>query len=109
MDLDRMIDEHILESALNYLDICAANNDQPSLVGMWEFVDYYQRAHLPAAAVNAALKLRPSLFVHRFDGRVLFSGDDGEREVTDEDIQKNWEIYNAEFWAKYQEMQNNGE
>ena len=101
-----MVDEPVLESVLKYLDTCSASSEQASLVGMWEFVDYYLRAHLPAAAVNEALRLRPSLFVHRENGRVVFNQSEGDREVTEEDIQKNWEVYHTEFWTKYQEMQN---
>lgn len=99
-----MIDEHVLNTALKYLDHCSSNGEQPTLVEMWNFVDYYLRSDLPAAVVNEALRRRPGLFVQRIDGRVVFSKFEGESEVTDEDVKRNFEIYSAEFWAKHKEL-----
>jgi hypothetical protein len=101
-----MIDEHVLNSALKYLDSCSEEGEQATLVEMWHFVDYYLRANLPAAVVNEALRRRPGLFVHRVEGRIAFSQIEGDREVTEDDVIKSWQIYHAEFWAKYRELEN---
>ena len=101
-----MIDEHAVKFAVEYLDRRFANGEHADLVGMLKHVDYFERVVIVREEVQEALKERPSVFMQRVDGRVIFTKTFGGREITDEDLERNTQMYRDEFWAEYRELQN---
>jgi hypothetical protein len=101
-----MIDEHAVKFAVEYLDRRFANGDHADLVGMLKHVDFFERVVMVREEVQKALNERPSVFMHRVDGRVIFTETFGDREITDEDLERNTQMYHDEFWAEYRQLQN---
>lgn len=104
-----MIDEFAVKLAIEYLDWSFAKGKPADLVGMLNHVDYYDRVVMVREEVQEALNQRPSVSVQRVEGRVTFTQSSGDREITEEDLERNHQIYHDEFWAKYRQMQNRDE
>jgi hypothetical protein len=102
-----MIDEFAVKFATEYLDKRFANGDPADLVGMLNHVDYFDRVVMVVNEVNETLKQRPSVYVQRIDGRVVFNQSDGDREITEEDLDRNVQMYNKWFEAQYKALQEN--
>jgi len=99
-----MIDDYTVKLATEYLDYCFGKSEAADLPGMLNQVDYYDRVVMVLEEVNEALRLRPSVFVHRVEGRVIFNQRAGDRAITEDDLQRNFAIYHTDFWAKYKEL-----
>lgn len=101
-----MIDDSAVSRAAAYLDNCLEQSREPALVEMLEFVDAFDKVILNREEVNEALKQRPSIFVNRIEGRIVFSLTGTEREITEDDLRLNFEIYIKQFQARYQALKN---
>jgi hypothetical protein len=101
-----MVDESAVKLAIEYLDRKLAKGEPADLVGMLNHVDYFDRVVMMRDEVQEVLNQRPSVYVQRVDGRVNFTQSSGDREITEEDMKKNVQIYQNQFWAKYQQLQN---
>lgn len=104
-----MIDEFAVKFAIEYLDRKFANGEPADLVGMLDHVDYFDRVVMVWEEVLEVLRQRPSVYVHRVDGRVIFTKLSGDREITEEDLERNVQIRTDEFWAKCRQLQSRDE
>ena len=104
-----MIDEFAVKFAIEYLDRSFANGEQADLVGMLNHVDYFERVVMDREEVLQALKQSPSVSIQRVDGRIIFNQSSGDQEITEEDLQRNVQMYKDEFWAKYRQLQSRDE
>ena len=104
-----MIDEFAVKLAIEYLDRNFAKGAPADLVGMLDHVDYYDRVVMVMEEVQEVLKQRPSVYVQRVDGRVIFTQSSGHREITEEDLERNVRMKTDEFWAKYRQLQSRDE
>jgi hypothetical protein len=100
-----MIDEFAIKFATEYLDKQFASDAPADLVGMLNHVDYFDRVVMVLEEVNATLSKRPSVYVQRINGRVVFNQSDGDREITEEGLSRNVQMYNEWFGAQYQRLQ----
>jgi hypothetical protein len=99
-----MIDEHAVKLAVEYLQRHFANGEPADLVGMLNYVDYFERVVMVREEVQDALKQCPSVYVQRAAGRVIFTQSSGDREITEEDLNRNVQMYHDEFWATYRQL-----
>ena len=90
-----------------YLDKRFANGESADLVGMLNHVDYFERVVMVVDEVNETLRQRPSVYVQRINGRVVFKQSDGDREITEEDLSRNVQMYQKWFEAQYKALQDN--
>lgn len=104
-----MIDEFAVKLAVEYLDRNFAHGTPADLVGMLDHVDYYDRVVMVLEEVQEVLKQRPCVYVQRVDGRVIFIQSCGDREITEEDFERNVQIKTEEFWAKYRHLESREE
>jgi hypothetical protein len=100
-----MIDEFAVKFAIEYLDRHFAKGEPADLLGMLNHVDYFERVVMVPEEVQEVLNQRPSVYVQRVDGRVIFTQSFGDREITEEDLKRNVQMYQDEFWAKYRRLQ----
>lgn len=100
-----MIDPYAVKHATEYLDGQFAKGEPADLVGMLNHVDYFERVVMVLDEVNETLRQRPSVFVERVDGRVVFNQNAGDREITTEDLERNHKMYHEDFWARYKELE----
>lgn len=99
-----MIGEYAVKFAMEYLDGQFAKGEPADLVGMLNHVDYFERVLMILDEVYEVLRERPTVFVQRVDGRVVFNRIAGDREITEDDLKRNSRMYSDEFWAKYKEL-----
>lgn len=104
-----MIDESAVKFATEYLDRQFASDEPADLVGMLNHVDYFERVVMVLEEVNETLKQRPSIHVRRVEGKIIFNQSDGDREVTEEDLRRNVQMYYEWFEAYYKKPQVNHE
>jgi hypothetical protein len=102
-----MTDEFAVKYATEYLDRQFAGGKPADLVGMLNHVDYFERVVMVVDEVNETLRQRPSVYVRRIDGRVVFNQSDGDREITEEDMSRNVQMYQKWFEAQYKALQDN--
>jgi len=100
-----MADEFVVKSAIEYLEKRFANGEPADLIGMLNHVDYFVRVVMVREEVQEVLKRCPEVRVQRLDGRIIFAHTDGDREVSEPDLQRNVQMYNDQFWLKYKQMQ----
>jgi hypothetical protein len=100
-----MIDENAVKLAVEYLDIRFRNNEPADLIGMLNHVDYFERVVMVLEEVNETLKQRPSVYVRRVEGKIIFSHLNGDREITEEDLHQNVQMYHRWFEAQYKKLQ----
>ena len=94
-----MIDSHVVELAIEYLDDCIARKLPATLVGMHWYIDARNKTIPLTEEVNAALTQRPALGVERIGGRVVFTHS-SEHSVTKEDMRHADRQYRREFARK---------
>jgi hypothetical protein len=102
-----MVEQTAVNLALKYLDECSLKGKQASLVGMLEYVDYYERVVLVLDEVNEVLTQRPSLCFDSVDGQILFKTGLGRHEMTSEELMRGVQAYHGDFWARYKELTGN--
>ncbi len=102
-----MIDEFAVKFATEYLDQQFAGGKPADLVGMLNHVDYFERVVMVVDEVKETLRQRPSVYVRRIDGRIVFNQSDGDREVTEEDLSRNVQMYKKWFEAQCKALQDN--
>jgi len=100
-----MINDHAVRLAMEYLDRKIAEGECVDLVGMLNHVDYYERVVMTLDEVQEALNQRPAVYLRRVEGRVTFTQSSGDREITEEDLERNVRMYHDEFWAKYRQLE----
>lgn len=100
-----MIDEYAVKFATEYLDRQFASGEPADLVGMLNHVDFFDRVVMVLDEVNEVLKQRPSVYVQQSNGRVIFNQSSGDREITDEDLHRNVEMYHEWFESYYKPQQ----
>ena len=97
-----MIDKSAVKFATEYLDKQFAAGEPADLIGMLNHVDYFERVVMVLEEVNETLKQRPSIYVRRVEGKIVFSQSDGdETEITEEDLRRNVQMYHEWFEAYY--------
>jgi hypothetical protein len=104
-----MADEFAIQFATEYLDQQFAGGKPADLVGMLNHVDYFERVVMVVDEVNETLRQRPSVYAQRIDGRIVFNQSAGDREITDEDLSRNVQMYEKWFAAQYKALQDNRE
>ena len=102
-----MVDEFAVKFATEYLDKEFAKGESADLVGMLNHVDYFERVVMVLEEVNEALKQRPSVYVQRVDGKIVFNQSGGDRAIREEDLRRNVQMYHDWFQAKYKKLQDN--
>lgn len=100
-----MIDHIAVNCAIEYLDKQFAKGEPADLVGMLNHVDYFERVVMVVDEVNETLRQRPSIYVQRIDGRIVFSQSAGDREITDDDLNRNAQMYHEWFQDQYERLQ----
>jgi len=100
-----MINEYAVKFATEYLDRQFASGEPADLVGMLNHVDYCERVVMVPEEVNEALKQRPSVYVQQVNGRVILNQSSGDREITDEDLNRNVRMYYEWFESYYKPQQ----
>jgi hypothetical protein len=100
-----MSDTHVVKLAVEYLERHIAGGQAADLVGMLNHVDYYGRVVMVREEVQDALNECPLAHLQRVDGRVIFTQSLGDREVTEEDLRRNIQIYRDEFRANYRKLE----
>lgn len=100
-----MIDDFAVKYATEYLDKQFSKGEPADLVGMLNHVDYFERVVMVLNEVNDALRQRPSVYVQRVDGRIVFNQSAGDREITEEDLDRNVRLYHQWFEAQYRALQ----
>jgi hypothetical protein len=100
-----MIDDHAIKLATEYLDGKFAKGEPADLIGMLNHVDYYERVVMVREEIQAVLNQRPSVTIQRADGRVIFTQTLGDREITEDDLKHNVQLYLDDFDARYQRLQ----
>jgi hypothetical protein len=100
-----MIDDFAVKFATEYLDKQFNKGAPADLVGMLNHVDYFERVVMVLDELNQTLKQRPSVYAQRVDGRIVFNRSSGDREITEEDLSRNVQIYHKWFKAQYTALQ----
>lgn len=100
-----MIDDFAIKFAIEYLNKQFANGETADLVGMFNHVDYFGRVVMVLDEVNEALRRTPSVYVQRIDGRIVFNQSKGDREITDEDLNRNVQMYQEWFEAQRKRLE----
>ena len=99
-----MIDPHVIKLGTEYLDHCAATNEQATLVGMHWYIDGRNKTLPLLEEVNEALAQRPSFHVKRERGAVVFASAGSEPIVTAEDMRLADKQYRKEFAAALRKL-----
>ena len=100
-----MIDQSAVKYAIEYLDSRFEKGEPADLVGMLNHVDYFERVVMVVDEVNETLKQCPFVHVQRVGGRIVFNRSAGDREITEEDLSRNVQIYLEWFKAQYKALQ----
>jgi hypothetical protein len=101
-----MADNYAIKLATDYLDRYFGGNHQATLIEMLEYADAHGKLVLNRDEVNEALNRRPSIFVERREGRILFKSEGTEQSITVEDHELSCTAYQIEFWERYRQLQN---
>lgn len=101
-----MVNAHVVDLAVGYLDECQATGRLATLVGMPWHIDGRDKTLPVLGEVNEALARRPRVFVSRPKGDVVFSGHGTERCVTADDMRRADEQYRAEFSEELRRLRN---
>jgi len=99
------MDQFAVKYAIEYLDKRFEKGEPADLVGMLNHVDYFERVVMVLEEVNETLKQCPSVYVQRIDGRIVFDQSTGDREIAEEDLDRNTEMYQEWFKAQYKALQ----
>ena len=99
-----MIDDFAVKFETEYLDK-KFDKGEPDLVGMLNHVDYFERVVMVVDEVNETLRQRQSIYVQRIDGRIVFSQSLGDREITEDDLNRNVQMYYEWFKAQSKALQ----
>ena len=102
-----MISAHIVELATEYLDQCAATNQQPTLVGVHWHIDGRNKSLPLLEEINEALLQRPLVYVQRAGGTVTFSDSGIERTISAADMKQADKQYRREFATALGALQQN--
>jgi hypothetical protein len=100
-----MFSEHAVKLATEYLDRTFESDKQPTLAEMLNHVDYFERVVMTLDEVEAALDQRPSVFVHRNEGRVEFRLNGTDRAITEDDLRRSIEQYREYFREQLEKLQ----
>ena len=100
-----MADSYAVKLATDFLDSKLRENHEATLVEMLFYADAYGKLVLSVDEVNEALNQRPSVYVERRGGRIVFSAKGTERSVSPEDHEENCKAYSTEFWEKFRLLQ----
>ena len=100
-----MIDEFAVKFATEYLVKQFKKGETADLVGMLNHVDYFERVVMVLDEVNETLKQNPSVYVQRIDGRIVFNQSQGDREITEEDLNRNVQMYHEWFEAQRKRLE----
>ena len=98
------LDEFAVRFAVEYLDKQFATGKPADLVGMLNHVDYFERVEMVLEEVNQTLRRRPAIHVQRISDRIVFDQQSGDREITDEDLNRNVQMYKEWFDAQHNAM-----
>lgn len=101
-----MINAHVVDLAVGYLDECLATGRLATLVGMHWHIDGRNKTLPVLGEVNEALAWRPRVFVSRPNGDVVFSDQGTERSVTADDLRRADGQYRAEFSEELRRLRN---
>lgn len=99
-----MIDAHVIKLGLEYLDHCASKNQQATLVGMHWHIDAHNKTLPMLEEVNEMLERRPSIYVQRQEGNVIFAAAGSERNVNSQDMSRADKRYREEFDAALKKL-----
>ena len=102
-----MSDEFAVRFASEYLAKQFADGKTADLVGMLNHVDFFERVVMVVDEVNETLRQNPSVYVQRIACRIVFTHLEGEREITEEDLNLNAQMYHEWFVAQ-QKRQESG-
>jgi hypothetical protein len=100
-----MISAHIVKLATDYLDQCAVENQQATLVGMLWHIDRLDRSIPLVDEVNEALTLRASVYVQQVNGAVVFTSRGAQRIITSEELRQAGNQYHKEFAAVLKKLE----
>jgi hypothetical protein len=103
-----MIDEIAVKFAIEYLDRSLAKGEPADLADMLNHVDYYERVVMEKEEVLEVLNQRPTVYVQRVNGRVVFTHSAGDREITEDDLNRSVALYQDEVRAKSRELEDPG-
>jgi hypothetical protein len=97
--------DHIIKLGTEYLDYHFSRGETPTLVGMLNHIDYYERNVANLDEVNEILNQRPAVFFERTDKEIVFNSTGGERTLTVEDLNQGIVDYQNDFDRRYKELQ----
>jgi hypothetical protein len=95
-----MIDEDVVKSGLAYMEQCRAQKATPTLRGLVGHIDTHKRIVVTLDEINEILRSSPSLTVQRIDGRVQFSPEGFDRQITTDDLDRAFADCQADFEAR---------
>ena len=93
------ISAHVVGLAIEYLDQCAAEKREATLVGMHWYIDGRNKTMPLLEEINQALQQRPTVRIQRVKGAVVFSPNGSDGIVTHEDMRHADKQYRREFSA----------
>jgi hypothetical protein len=105
VDYDRITMNHVVTLGSEYLDYCLSRGNTPTLVGMFNHIDYNQRNVANLDDVNEILNQRPEVFFQRTDKGIVFNSTGGERTLTREDMNRGYVDYRNDFHRRYKDLQ----
>jgi hypothetical protein len=100
-----MIDDFAIKFATEYLDRQFDKGEPADLVGMLNHVDYFERVVMVLDEVNETLRRCPSVYFQRLGGRIVFNQSFGDREITEDDLNRNVRMYFEWFKAQAKALQ----
>src|SRR5579863_3111023 len=100
-----MTDNYAVKLATDFLDKKLGENHETTLVEMLFYADARGKLVLSVDEVNEALNQRPSVYVERREGRIVFSAKGTERSISPQDHEQNCKAYSTEFWEKFRLLQ----
>jgi hypothetical protein len=104
-DYDKITMGHLVKLGTEYLDNHFSRGENPTLVGMLNHIDYYERNVANLDEVNEILNQRPAVFFQRTDKGIVFNSTGGERTLTVEDMNQGIVDYQNDFDRRYKERQ----
>jgi hypothetical protein len=104
-DYTKVSMDNIIKLGTEYLDSCLSRGKMPTLVGMLNHIDYYERNVANLDEINEILNQRPAVFFQRTDKGIVFNSTGGERTLTVEDMNQGIVDYQNDFDRRYKELQ----
>ena len=94
------MDERAVQLAVEYLEQQFARGEPADLPGMLMHVDAYERVVMVREEIDEMLRRSPSVCVTQSpSGRIIFTQSSGDREISDEDLARNIQMYRDDFAA----------